>query len=162
VRGGKIWLALVIVLSVGMIALPQTVSLFEGQHIWYDANDMNNQCVKCHADIATELQTSGEHSNFKCTMCHQVNKMTDGAHAAATVACTDCHTSVVQEFQNDVHLPYYEAANSNDMMTGPNEACIGCHTHADVNITFVDKTTLEFTAEALGGGQWNVTNMTAK
>lgn len=161
-RSGRVWLAAVVLMGIGLLVLPQTVSLFEGQHIWYAKNDMNNQCTKCHADIAAELQTSGEHSGFQCTACHQVNKAPNGAHAAATVACIDCHNSVTQEFQNDVHLPYYEAANNDPLMTGPNEACVGCHTHAQVNITFVEKQTLEFTATAQGGGQWDIGQMAAK
>lgn len=155
-------LAVVVLLAIGVLALPSTVSLFVGQHDWYAKQDVALMCDKCHADIAAELSQSAVHTNMKCIDCHQVNKVPQGAHAAATVACTDCHQSVVNEFQNDVHLPYYQAAMNDNLMTGPNEACIGCHTHAGVNITFVHKNTLEFTAEANGAGQWTISQMQAK
>ena len=53
----KMILLIVIVLSLGIVALPATMSLFAGQHCCYDLGAEGNQvpCVKCHADVADEL-----------------------------------------------------------------------------------------------------------
>ncbi len=161
-RSGKMVLVTALLLALGVFVLPSTVSLFEGQHIWYSKQNVTLKCDKCHADIAAELFTSKIHSNLKCIDCHQVNKIPQGAHAAGTVACTDCHSNVISELLNDTHRPYFEAALNDDLMTGANEACVGCHTHAGVNITFIHKQNLTFTAEALGSGKWIVGNMSAE
>ena len=71
----------VAVVAIGTFALPSTVSLFSGQHTWYDLSGRENNvpCEKCHADIAEEMeQLVGPHTNetgygrFKCEYCHRV------------------------------------------------------------------------------------------
>jgi len=44
------------VVAVGLFALPSTVSLFSGQHRWYNISGTGNEipCIKCHADIYDE------------------------------------------------------------------------------------------------------------
>jgi len=110
----KIVLLAVAVVAIGIFALPGTVSLFSGQHSWYDlgggANDV--PCEKCHQDIEDEMQSgdNGAHGNLSC-MCHRtiftnysyatVNREVfnppmgtvpgEEAHAASTVECMHCH-----------------------------------------------------------------------
>jgi len=113
-----ITLLAIAVVAIGTFALPNTVSLFTGQHTWYDlgasieaVTGRNNiPCEKCHADVAEELANSGAHRDFTCAMCHRspftgytyargqyehsgTNPPRPGeeAHAASTVACMDCH-----------------------------------------------------------------------
>jgi len=72
------------VASVGMFALPSTVSLFSGQHDWYDIGDTGDKlpCIKCHADVYEEyLQTDAHYTlgnntdpNAACYACHRANK----------------------------------------------------------------------------------------
>jgi hypothetical protein len=105
--------AIMAIVFVGIIALPYTASLFAGQHCWYDLVAEGNRvpCVKCHADIADELQAGGHHKtlssdniNEACEACHRGNStITDAsgdgnsalpgkeAHAASAIHCGYCH-----------------------------------------------------------------------
>ncbi len=104
---GKTILLTIIVFAVGVLILPNTVSLFAGQHYWYNLSGSGNDvpCVKCHADVYEELKL-GVHRNLRCEDCHRANKSityasvsgsytnyTPGkeAHAATCVACMLCH-----------------------------------------------------------------------
>jgi len=117
---GMVLLAVAVV-AVGTFALPSTVSLFTGQHNWYDLSPKGNDvpCEKCHADIAAELDNSGAHRNLTCAMCHRTpfnntynlisghyepgssityasgegggSTLGEEAHAASTIECMDCH-----------------------------------------------------------------------
>jgi hypothetical protein len=70
----KIILLSFAVVAVGLFALPSTMSLFSGQHTWYDVEDI--KCQKCHQDIYEELQNSAYHGGFEtsygnaCGRCH--------------------------------------------------------------------------------------------
>jgi len=113
---GRLILGMIVFLAVVAIVLPPTVSLFLGQHNWYDIDAAGNQipCQKCHADIYEELNQSGSnyHKNAgtpgvadedDCRFCHQANESItyakgDGtyqagveAHAASTISCAYCH-----------------------------------------------------------------------
>jgi hypothetical protein len=117
-KAGYIPLLTITLVSVGMLILPNTVSLFAGQHYWYNISDDNNQvpCQKCHADVFEELNnsafhmhwgTSDEADQYDCEACHRSNSSityaqvsggtyasyTPGkeAHAASVVACMLCH-----------------------------------------------------------------------
>jgi|Deesub1362A_J573_1020465.scaffolds.fasta_scaffold00267_43 hypothetical protein len=113
-NAGRLALLIVVVLALGFLVLPSTVSLFAGQHDWYDIDTAGNQipCQKCHADIYVELNGSPYHKGWgtsnttadegDCVACHQANTSITyangttnqpgtGAHAAATIACMYCH-----------------------------------------------------------------------
>ncbi|MBC8521530.1 MAG: hypothetical protein ISS94_01510 [Candidatus Syntrophoarchaeum sp.] len=120
-NGKGITLLAIAAVAIGTFALPGTVSLFGGQHTWYDlsesiegASGRNNvPCEKCHADVAEEMTSgaNGVHRDLTCAMCHRAPftgytyarghyyigsteyAPTPGeeAHAASTVACMDCH-----------------------------------------------------------------------
>jgi len=122
-NGNRIALLAVAVVAIGIFALPSTVSLFSGQHSWYDLSEsvggvsgVNNvPCEKCHADIADEMISgdNGVHEDLTCAMCHRTPftnytyarghyssvsgeyPPTPGeeAHAASAVECMDCHGS---------------------------------------------------------------------
>jgi len=58
----RIALMAIAVVAIGIFALPSTVSLFNGQHSWYDLTDYSEghttvPCEKCHADIADEMDS---------------------------------------------------------------------------------------------------------
>jgi len=105
-KSQKIVLLAVAVIATGIFALPSTVSLFSGQHSWYDLSAQGNNvpCEKCHADIGDEMTSTGAHANIKCEGCHRTDARVgyalggnggvepgQGAHAASTQECMVCH-----------------------------------------------------------------------
>ena len=104
---------IVIVFTITFITLPSTVSLFAGQHSWYNLEQPGTgvPCIKCHADVYDELNQSAYHKIWgepgkaddqDCFTCHQINEsitFASGdlnqpgkeAHAAASINCGYCH-----------------------------------------------------------------------
>ncbi len=94
----KLLLLFIVLISVGVVILPETVSIFYGQHEWYSISGEGNQipCRKCHADVYEELKNNPYHTNFTCELCHRGVKLTyasdyggsvyggNEAHAAST------------------------------------------------------------------------------
>ena len=86
----KLVLVVTAVVAMGIFALPSTISLFAGQHAWYNISDGGNEvpCEKCHADIAEEMEQIGPHGpgphmgetgygRFKCDYCHRTFDLND-------------------------------------------------------------------------------------
>jgi len=105
----KIVVMAVAIVATGIFALPSTVSLFSGQHSWYDLSAQGNNvpCEKCHADIGDEMVSPGAHANIKCEGCHRTDARVgyakdgtggvepgQGAHAASTQECMVCHARI--------------------------------------------------------------------
>ena len=179
----KILLLSVAVIAVGLFAMPSTLSLFAGQHTFYNGSSVN--CAKCHQDIIDEIGSTSINPHYtianstdnsgraQCRGCHTTgtveniptgkNTTGDGynysnisidvsndsaAHAAITVECISCHSGVPAELigANSSHGPFYNATNADnstnktDILKGANEACVGCHTHAILNITWIRST----------------------
>ncbi len=190
----KIVMLGIAVVAIGLFALPETMALFTGQHDWYDtkgtdpADPTAIPCRKCHADIGSELSQPGypnaAHSAQDCKGCHIITApakrgLTFGGpkgkdfHAAAAPMCLDCHGGTgpggdarsILEGPEEVHKPFVNQSNSSQLLKGNNEACLACHTHIAVNITWSKATTLEFGAtESVlpdGNHTWTVGNFTA-
>jgi hypothetical protein len=77
----RIALLTIAVVAIGIFALPSTMSLFAGQHVWYDLSGKGNEvpCEKCHADVAAEMESllgphTGEtgYGRMECEYCHRV------------------------------------------------------------------------------------------
>ncbi|MCX9012540.1 MAG: hypothetical protein OIN66_15660 [Candidatus Methanoperedens sp.] len=178
----KIFLLTVAVAAVGLFAMPNSLSLFAGQHTF--DNGTSVRCEKCHQDIYDEMSSaSGQygistaHVNTpalkECKGCHRTgtidsipiakfsngtrdysgnfsqNVAEKGAHAAVTMECAGCHTGVPGELLNvnEAHGPFYNesvtntsalagAKNNGTILKGANEACVGCHTHTNINATW--------------------------
>ncbi len=186
----KVWL-LIAVLAIGVLVLPQTIAMFAGQHNWYDTFQPNAiPCEKCHADIFSEISsgTGGVNAahralsgNTGCDACHvttapTIEGLTKGPggqfHAAAAPACLDCHSGNGQgggagaaEILNgteEVHKAFANQSLISKFLKGANEACISCHTHIGVNITWTKATTINFDAAETvlsdGSHSWTVDN----
>ncbi|MFP3945790.1 MAG: hypothetical protein ACLFVI_02700, partial [Archaeoglobaceae archaeon] len=170
------------VLAIHVLVLPSTVTLFAGQHVWYQKEAI--PCQKCHADVAEEFKSPLNHHPGPgesyaiweaCVFCHQVEPLYpgdvnqgEGYHAAALVPCDYCHWEEANAFENDPHKPFVESAENEDLMTNGTEACVACHTHVQVEINFTWRThmTFGYTANAdadrsdpwtAGEGLWNAT-----
>jgi len=170
----KIYLIGISIVAIGLVALPQSLALFSGQHNWYDTgaadlpeDDKAIPCQKCHGDIQAELDQPGfpnqMHRGQSCKGCHMAAPIRKGKtwggaiendfHAAAAPACLDCHdgsfTTDARSIQNgteEVHKPFVRevAKEENSMLKGANEACIGCHTHVAVNINWTKAYMMKF------------------
>ncbi len=177
----RIFLLTVAVAAMGLFAMPNSLSLFAGQHTF--DNGTNVRCEKCHEDIYEEMSASGRygistaHANTpklkECQGCHRtgtidsipIAKLSDGsrdysgnftqnvaatgAHAAVTMECKGCHTGVPGELldPDEAHGSFYNesitnssaptgAKNNGTVLKGANEACVGCHTHTNINATW--------------------------
>ena len=107
---GRLVLIMIALFAIGVLVLPSTVSLFAGQHVWYDISggnitDTQIPCEKCHADIYEELRNNPIHEEFECEYCHRAYDITYAyddsgnvvpgkeAHAASVISCLVCHSS---------------------------------------------------------------------
>ncbi|MFO7967509.1 MAG: hypothetical protein R6U44_07920 [Archaeoglobaceae archaeon] len=177
----KITVIFIALLAIHILVLPSTVTLFAGQHVWYQKETI--PCQKCHADVAEEFKSPMNHHPpgdvqpiwEACVFCHQVEPLYpgdvnqgEGYHAAALVPCDYCHWEEANAFENDPHKPFVESAENENMMTNGTEACVACHTHVQVEINFTWRThmTFGYTANAdadrndpstAGEGLWNTT-----
>lgn len=101
----KLALMAIAIVAVGIFALPSTLSLFAGQHVWYDIGDDGNQipCKKCHADVYEEYLLTGVHGTLSggassnvtgadpdaaCGACHRLDSITN-PNAAMTFGSGD-------------------------------------------------------------------------
>lgn len=103
----------ILTFSLSIYLFPSTVSLFPGEHLWYDLEQEGTgvPCIKCHADIYDELNNSVYHKVWgdpnkaddqDCYTCHTINQSITyadadvgiiglEAHAASTISCGYCH-----------------------------------------------------------------------
>jgi len=100
-KSSNLVLMTVAVAAVGILAMPSTISLFAGQHTWYNiSGDHELPCRKCHAEVFQELQNSafqkwdgggfgsgGEVTvdNIACYGCHRANASITYADVGDTV-----------------------------------------------------------------------------
>ena len=172
--GNKLILIGVAIMAIGLIALPQTLALFAGQHNFYDTTNLGATtvqvpCEKCHADIFSELSQPGSvnavHRSQGCEGCHVTTAPTNegltqgGAsgsdfHAAALPLCLDCHggQAIARDARSildgpvEAHKPFANQANDSLLLRGTNEACIACHTHIAVDINWTKAYKISFNA----------------
>jgi len=115
----KFTLAIIALVGIGVFALPSTMSLFSGQHSFYNIDATGNQipCQKCHGDVQAELggQTAmagskAPHAAFKCEYCHRSEAgFASGDDAYATVEYANPDKSVV--FRLATTLSNFERGN---------------------------------------------------
>lgn len=171
-KGRTVLLALS-VFVVGLLAMPTTLSLLSGQHTFYSANTVY-YCKNCHSNIWSELQgdannTAPPHSGdmfVECKGCHRSGNIStyyfywndvgisgnkeqnlSGAHAAITVECTFCHDMVAANITDpgEAHKPLYDAAITESLLKGANEACTVCHTDAGAGSLAMNSSKLNIT-----------------
>ncbi len=152
-------------------------------------------CLKCHGDVRDELNRASEVNKYHrfgyddarmCEACHmtsapEIEGLVQGPggqfHAAAAPACMDCHTNQtvgnvtaksaleIINGSEEVHRAFANESSKSKFLKGANEACISCHTHIGVNITWTKATTIEFDSKEVvlsdGSHYWNVTNFNA-
>jgi hypothetical protein len=183
----KIILVGIAIAAIGLVALPNTLALFAGQHNFYDtttlgATTVQIPCEKCHADVFSELSqpgaVNGVHKALGCGGCHvtiapQKEGLIKGPngqfHAAALPMCLDCHSTTgpglsALEILNgsvEAHKAFAQQANNSQILRGANAACISCHTHVAVDINWTKAYMISFSAvenATTGTHSWVVSN----
>jgi hypothetical protein len=143
-------------------------------------------CDQCHVTTAPNSEgfTKGPGGQFHaaasaaCIDCHNTTLLYGTfTHTPAVDAlgCLTCHKNPQQFPGNfsaveiltgseEVHKSFANQANVARLLKGSNEACISCHTHVRVNITWERATSMEFSAtENVVGGirTWVIGNFNA-
>jgi nitrate/TMAO reductase-like tetraheme cytochrome c subunit len=139
-NSNKVALMLIAILAVGIFALPSTVSLFGGQHKWYDLGptDNNIPCTKCHADTYVEFSGTGVHAmlgsglasndsdnitapNDACMYCHRTGSATfaKGDTSAATPGEEAHAASAVACMYCHEYQPDFDLVNVTDELLAP-------------------------------------------
>ena len=88
-KSSNLVLMTVAIVAIGILAMPSTISLFAGQHTWYNISGEHElPCSKCHAEVFYELENSAFHKwngynwsenpkgkpdNTACYGCHRAN-----------------------------------------------------------------------------------------
>lgn len=169
----RIALVALAVLAIGVLVLPSTMTLFAGQHTWYYKEAL--PCEKCHADVAEEFSSAANYHPpgatypiwEACVLCHQVEPLypgdvnyNEGKHAATIVPCDYCHWPEANAFTNDPHLPFVQTAENDNLMPNGTEACVACHTHAQLDISFewMKYMTFEFQVNASADRELDTTD----
>ncbi len=100
-NNSKFTLLLIALVGIGVFALPSTMSIFAGQHSFYNIDATGNQvpCQKCHGDVKAELSgptamagSKAPHADFKCEYCHRAEAGAasgDDAYAKLTYSGSD-------------------------------------------------------------------------
>lgn len=108
-------------------------------------------CTGCHKTGNISDITVGKYTNgtYNSSGIFNQSVATQGAHAAVTMECVNCHTGVPDELLNssEAHGPFYNesvtnstapsgAKNNGTVLKGANEACVGCHTHTNIKASW--------------------------
>lgn len=86
------WLLVVVLIGITIWNIPNTTSIFQGQHSFYNGSA---PCQKCHQDIQNILNDNQtpyiSHNEIGCRGCHT----RDGnfSHSASIRQCIDCHNT---------------------------------------------------------------------
>ena len=120
------------VVAAGLFVLPATVSMFAGQHSWYDPKDQGIPCEKCHWLEYEEMRgvertdhvphvgvSRGVEWAFDCEECHSVTMNISShhhngtidhtpAHAATTLSCLDCHGGELYGKEENSSIGWYD------------------------------------------------------
>lgn len=110
------------ILAVGLLALPQTLALFIGQHDWYDTTNVATNgvpCSKCHADVVTEMMNAADGGTVgTANNLHRFGGTTNGNDF-----CLGCHMTGIDTVagynQGNVTGGNYHAAAL--------PRCLDCH-----------------------------------
>ena len=170
----KLLLLSAAVVAAGLFALPATVSMFAGQHSWYDPKDQGIPCEKCHWLEYQEMRGMGStytyhvphvYKNgtthyFDCEECHNVTMSISDyyreglsehtpAHAATTLSCLDCHGGeaygIPEGASDEADIPMHKLAERVHM--DGFAACGKCHRDSNKTKSFIEHVDDELTHE---------------
>jgi hypothetical protein len=141
-------------------------------------------CDQCHVTAApnSEGMYQGPGGQFhaaalvSCIDCHNRTLLYGTfdhlSIAGSGLGCLDCHKnpqsfpgnfSAVEIYSPDEsHKNFAEGAGNSKLLKGENEACISCHTHVKVNITWTRPVFMTMNAAVNTNGSWSITNISAE
>lgn len=136
-----------------MTAAPNSEGLYQGPGEQFHAA-ATASCIDCHNK--TLLYGTFDHnkivgSGLGCLDCHNNPRSFPGSFSAVEIYS-----------QDESHRTFAEGSGNSRLLKGANEACISCHTHVKVNITWTKPTYIVMNASIGTNGSWSVTNMSAE
>jgi len=130
--------ALVIAIAAAALTVPGIFAKISGQHGFIEGEMV--KCETCHPGIADQLMTSSAHAGklddgtawrLDCEACHDVGFVSaQGAHAAATISCSECHENQDVAFWHGLLVGGVEARTAlkgSSEFKPPNDCGIECH-----------------------------------
>jgi hypothetical protein len=140
---------------------------------------MGEGCLKCHITVAPNAEglIQGPGGQFHaaatiaCLDCHGATLPSGSEFHGPGAQCLTCHktspfsvpvtsASALQIFlPNETHKSFAEGAINSSLLKGANEACVGCHTHISVNITWTKPYAMTMKANVNNNGTWSINNM---
>lgn len=146
-------LIILAIISIIIASIPSIYSLFSGEHSFYDTQEKEKNCLKCHSDVKTELDNADYHKSLICEDCHLNGSSYISHDDIIRPRCLDCHLS----FTNDSHDPLILSAISSKVNKEENEACISCHTKKSIDVKFSYADTYNYiTKRDTGTGGWEI------
>lgn len=141
-------------------------------------------CDQCHVTAAPNSEGARQGVNFHaaasaaCIDCHNTTLLFGTfphGPEEGKLGCLTCHrnpraipgnfsATAILNGPEEVHTAFANQAIGAKLLKGANEACISCHTHVRVNITWERATSMGFNATetVVGGiGTWNIGNFSA-
>lgn len=132
-----------------------------GGATFWAGDSVDDRCYGCH-------QRGGSNSTLGDAPIGSWDDHRDTVHAAYAVWCIDCHPWVETELTHSTaaHRWFYDDLNKTSEPTElalqkPNRACLGCHTHVGVNLTWTRNEFVSYNVTCNGTGYnvaWNQTD----
>ncbi len=158
----KLLLLATIVGAVGLLVLPSTVSLFHGQHIWYNISGSHHlPCSKCHYDVFTELSMSAFHKDLS----EVTYNATTGTYTWPTSYkvdsgdCYACHRANASITYANVGATYRQYTPGQQAHAASVVACMLCHQYDAANTTGNTKYYVRTVPGFFAGGFGNMTKL---
>ena len=121
-KSSNLVLMTVAIVAIGILAMPSTISLFSGQHYWYNISGSRLPCIKCHADVYAEYLMTGVHG----TLSNGANSWTPGDKP--NDACYACH----RIYEKRGNITYGNGSGTGSIPgkeahAASTVACMACH-----------------------------------
>ena len=165
---GKALLLAVIIAAVGLVVMPSTVSLFHGQHIWYNISGKHYlPCSKCHYDVFCELSLSAFHKdlseqfgNYTAYTNGTVVITAPSSYKVDSGDCYACHRANASITYANVGSTYTQYTPGHQAHAASVVACMLCHQFDAANTTGKTKYYVSTVPGFFAGGFENMTKLT--
>ena len=135
----KVAVGIVLLTAVmAVLVVPSIFAKISGQHGFIEGEMV--KCETCHPTIADQLKGSSAHAGtlddgtpwrLDCEACHDVGYVSaQGAHAASTISCSECHENQDVTFWHGLLVGGVEARTAlktSSEFKPPNDCGIECH-----------------------------------